>query len=60
MKFSTSPACEKIIAPVANPLPQSVNHLFPTLWTALSFLTLKLSDLGLFDGTKFEFVPVFS
>jgi adenine deaminase len=32
----------------------------------LSFLALlvipalKLSDLGLFDGTKFEFVPVFT
>ena len=36
-----------------------INHSFPTHWTALSFLTLKLSNLGLFDGTNLV-VPVFS
>ena len=36
-----------------------INHSFLTHWTAPSFLTFKLSNLGLFDGTKFV-VPVFS
>ena len=44
---------------------KQLGSTLPAPYMTLSFLALlvipalKLSDLGLFDGTKFEFVPVF-